>query len=168
MPEEYVTSEANLPPEPEGKEITLQISDKDTREIFSTQARVSRNSDTLTDPVPLTVVKGPHENKEEQWYIDILKTDIETKSIDRELLRTALIEVKEDANIINTRSDEVKTLLRYLVKTDQYSSVSQASRTIMIKYLSNTYPELVDEYVELKVNLERQNLIDTEQEEHDN
>jgi hypothetical protein len=167
MSEEYVTSETNLPPEPEGKEITLQISDKDTREIFNTRARISRNPDALTDPAPLTVVKGPHENKEEKWYIEILTADIESESVDRELLRTTLKEVKDDANIINTRSDEVKTLLRYLVKTGQYSSVSQASRTIMFEYLADTHPELVDEYVDLRVKLEHQELLDTNQEKHD-
>lgn len=162
MSDEYVTSETNIPPDPEGDEITIQISDKDTREIFSTRARISRNPDALTDPAPLTVVKGPHENKKEQWYIDVLTTDVEPESVDTELLLTVLNEVKDDANVINTRSDEVKTLLRYLVETGRYSSVSQASRTIMFEYLAETHPELVDEYVDLKVRLERQELLDDE------
>lgn len=162
MSDEYVTSETNLPPDPEGEEITLQISDKDTREIFTTRARISRNPDRLTDPTPLTVVKGPHENREEQWYIDVLTTDVESESVDRDLLRTVMSDVRDDANIINTRSDEVKTLLRYLVETGRYSSVSQASRTIMFEYLANTHPELVDEYVDLKVRFERRELLDDE------
>lgn len=162
MSEEYVTSETNLPPDPEGEEILLQISDKNTREIFSTRARISQDSTTLTDPVPLTVVKGPHENMREQWYIDILTTDVESETVDRELLQAAMNDVSDDANIINTRSDEVKTLLRYLVETGRYSSVSQASRTIMFEYLSDNYPELIDEYVDLKVKRERQELLEDE------
>lgn len=162
MSEEYVTSETNLPPDPEGEEILLQISDKDTREIFSTRARVSRDSAALTDPVPLTVVKGPHENRKEQWYIDILTADVEAETVDRDLLRTAMGSVNDGENIINTRSDEVKILLQYLVETGRYNSVSQASRTIMFEYLSENYPELIDEYVDLKVKRERQELLEDE------
>lgn len=158
MTDEYVTSETNLPPDPEGGEIRLQITDKSTKEISSTRARISRNPDDLSDPVPLTVVKGPHENTEEQWYIDVLETDIESEEIDRELLEEAYEEVKTDANVINTRSDDVKTLLRYLVEKGRYSSVSQASRTIMFEYLSDQYPELLDEYVDIKVRHEQREL----------
>lgn len=161
MTDEYVTSETNLPPDPEGKEVRLQITDKSTKEISSTRARISRNPDDLNDPVPLTVVKGPHENTEEQWYIDILETDLESEEIDRDLLKEAYEEVKTDANIINTRSNDVKTLLRYLVKRGRYSSVSQASRTIMFEYLSDQYPELLDEYVDLKVRHEQRELTDS-------
>lgn len=162
MSEEYVTSETNLPPDPEEEEILLQISDKDTREIFNTRARISRDSSALTDPAPLTVVRGPHENTREQWYIDILTTDVEAETVDRELLHTAMDSVKDGENIINTRSDEVKILLRYLVETGQYNSVSQASRTIMFEYLSDNYPELIDEYVDLKVKRERKELLEDE------
>ena len=160
MTDEYVTSETNLPPDPEGEEIRLQITDKRTKEISSTRARISRTADDLSDPAPLTVVKGPHENTEEQWYIDVLETGIDSEEIDRDLLEEAYEEVKNDANIINTRSDDVKTLLRYLVEKGQYSSVSQASRTIMYEYLSDRYPELLDEYVDVKVRLEQQELTD--------
>lgn len=160
MAEEYVTSETNLPPNPEGEEILLQISDKDTREIFSTRARISRDPDRLADPVSLTVVKGPHENTKEQWYIDVLTADVGAETVDRDLLRTVMSDVNDDANIINTRSDEVKTLLSYLVETGRYSSVSQASRTIMFEYLSENHPELIDEYVDLKVQHEREELLD--------
>lgn len=158
MTDEYITSETNLPPDPEGKEIRLQITDKSTKEISSTRARINRSPDELSDPVPLTVVKGPHENTEEQWYIDILETDVESEEIDRELLEEAYEKVRNDANVINTRSDDVKTLLRYLVEKGRYSSVSQASRTIMFEYLSDRYPELLDEYVDLKVRHEQREL----------
>lgn len=158
MSDEYVTSETNLPPDPERNEISIQVTDKETKEIFSTRARISRDTEELADPSPLTVMKGPHENTEEQWYIDILETDIESASVDREVLREVMDVMADDPNIINTRSDEVKTLLQYLVETGRYSSVSQASRTIMFEYLSETHPELVDEYVDLKVRREQREL----------
>lgn len=158
MSDEYVTSETNLPPDPECNEITIQVTDKETKEIFSTRARISRDAEELVDPSPLTVMKGPHENTEEQWYIDILETDIESASVEREVLREVMDVTTDDPNIINTRSDEVKTLLQYLVETGRYSSVSQASRTIMFEYLSETHPELVDEYVDLKVRREQREL----------
>lgn len=158
MSDEYVTSETNLPPDPEVGEISIQVTDRETKEIFSTRARVSRDQAELSEPDPLTVVKGPHENTEEQWYIDILETDIDTESVDRDVLETVMEETKDDPTVINTRSEEVKTLLRYLVETGQYNSVSQASRTIMFEYLSETYPDLVDEYVDLKVKREQREL----------
>ncbi|MEM4780401.1 MAG: hypothetical protein QXG03_02380 [Halalkalicoccus sp.] len=165
MADEYVTSETNLPPDPEDEEVLIQISDADTKEIFSTRARISRDPESLADPAPLTVVKGPHENTEEQWYIDVLSTTVEAGAVNRELLRDVMEEVRDDANVINTRSDEVKAVLRYLVETGRYSSVSQASRTIMFEYLSETYPELLDEYVDLKVQRERRELLDGERDE---
>jgi len=158
MSDEYVTSETNLPPDPEQGEISIQVTDRETKEIFSTRARVSRDRDELSEPDPLTVVKGPHENTEEQWYIDILETDIDSESVDREVLETVMEETEDEPTVINTRSEEVKTLLRYLVETGQYSSVSQASRTIMFEYLSGTHPDLVDEYVDLKVKREQREL----------
>lgn len=158
MSDEYTTSETNLPPDPEGEEIRLQITDKSTKEIFNTRARISQSPDDLNDPAPLTVVKGPHENTEEQWYIEILKTNIDSEEIDRELLEKVYEKVRTDANVINTRSNEVKTLLQYLVEKGRYGSVSQASRTIMFEYLSDQYPELLNEYVELKVKHEQEEL----------
>ncbi|WP_323192224.1 hypothetical protein [Halostella sp. PRR32] len=158
MSDEYVTSETNLPPHPEQEEISIQITDRETKEIFSTRARVSRDREDLADPDPLIVVKGPHENTEEQWFIDILETDIESESVDRNVLESVMEETESDPTVINTRSEEVKTLLRYLVETGQYSSVSQASRTIMFEYLSDAHPDLVDEYVDLKVKREQREL----------
>lgn len=158
MSDEYVTSETNLPPDPERDEISIQVTDKETKEIFSTRARVSRDSDELDDPAPLTVVKGPHENTEEQWYIEVLETDIDAESVDRGTLERVMDATADDPNVINTRSEEVKTLLRYLVETGQYGSVSEASRKILYEHLSERYPELVDEYVELKVKREQREL----------
>lgn len=159
MPDEYITSETNIPPDVDTGEINIQITDKETKEIFSTRARISRDPDELTDPDPLTVMKGPHENTEEQWYIDILETDPESGYIDRDVLRTVMDETESDETVINTRSEEVKTLLRYLVETGQYSSISQASRTIMYEYLTDNYADLVDEYVNLKVKREQRKLV---------
>lgn len=159
MSDEYVTSETNIPSNADNEEVNIQITDKETKEIFNTRARISRDSEDLADPVPLTVVKGPHENTEEQWYIDILETDPESGYVDRDALRTVMDETEDDETVINTRSEEVKTLLRYLVETGEYSSVSQASRTIMYEYLTENHSELVDEYVDLKVKREQRKLV---------
>lgn len=154
MSGEYVTSESNLPEDPDDAEVRLQVSDKRTKEIFNTRARISRSPEDLNDPEPLTVVRGPHENIEEQWYIEVLETDAEG-GIDASVLRSVMEDLDGDSNVINTRSEEVKVLLEYLTRTGKYGSVSEASRSIMLEYFSNTYPELVDEYVELKVKAER-------------
>ncbi|WP_121823158.1 hypothetical protein [Halostella salina] len=158
MSDEYVTSETNLPPDPERDEISIQVTDTETKEIFSTRARVSRDPDELADPDPLTVVKGPHENTEEQWYIEVLETDIDAESVDRGTLERVMDETADDPNVINTRSEEVKTLLRYLVETDEYGSVSEASRKILYEHLSERHPDLVNEYVDLKVKREQREL----------
>jgi len=158
MSDEYVTSETNLPPDPERDEISIQVTDTETKEIFSTRARVSRDPDELADPDPLTVVKGPHENTEEQWYIEVLETDIDAESVDRETLERVMDATADDPNVINTRSEEVKTLLRYLVETEEYGSVSEASRKILYEHLSERHPDLVNEYVDLKVKREQREL----------
>lgn len=157
MAGKYITSESNLPDDPEGEEIQLQVSDEETKEIFDIRARVDRNPDNLTDPDTLTVVKGPHENTEEEWYLDVLETD-NGDPIDTELLESTMTALEDQSTVINTRSKEVKTLLQYLAEKGEYESVSEASRTIMLEYLSDTYPELVSEYIDLKVESERSEL----------
>lgn len=159
MTGKYMTSESNLPDEPVGEEIQLQVSDERTKEIFNIRARIDRNPDELTDPDRLTVVKGPHENTEEEWYIDVLETDPDD-SVDRERLEATMSAMEDQSTVINTRSKEVKTLLRYLTETGEYESVSEASRTIMLEYLSDNYAELVDEYIDTKVQSERSELAD--------
>ena len=159
MAGKYITSESNLPDNPEGEEIQLQVSDEETKEIFDIRAKIDRDPDNLTDPVALTVVKGPHENTEEEWYLDVLETD-DGDSIDTELLESTMNDVEEQSTVINTRSKEVKTLLQYLTEKGEFESVSEASRTIMLEYLSDTYPELVSEYIDLKVQSERNELAD--------
>lgn len=158
MPDEYVTSETNLPPDPEQGEVSIQVTDAETKEIFSTRAYVSRDAAELSDPVPLTVVSGPHENTEEQWYIEVLETDIDAEGVDRETLERVMEETTDGPNVINTRSDEVKTILAYLVEIGVYSSISEASRKVMYEHLSERYPELVNEYVDLKVQREQREL----------
>lgn len=157
MAGKYITSESNLPDDPEGEEIQLQVSDEETKEIFDIRARIDRNPDNLTDPVTLTVVKGPHENTEEEWYLDVLETE-NGDPIDTELLESTMKTLEDQSTVINTRSKEVKTLLQYLTEKGEYESVSEASRTIMLEYLSDTHPELVSEYIDLKVESERSEL----------
>lgn len=157
MAGKYITSESNLPDDPEGEEIQLQVSDEETKEIFDIRAKIDRDPDNLTDPVSLTVVKGPHENTEEKWYLDVLETD-DGDPIDTELLESTMTDVEEQSTVINTRSKEVKTLLQYLTEKGEFDSVSEASRTIMLEYLSDTYPDLVSEYIDLKVQSERNEL----------
>lgn len=159
MAGKYITSESNLPDDPEGEEIQLQVSDEETKEIFDIRAKIDRDPDNLTDPDTLTVVKGPHENTEEEWYLDVLETD-DGDPIDTELLESTMTDVEEQSTVINTRSKEVKTLLQYLTERGEFDSVSEASRTIMLEYLSDTYPDLVSEYIDLKVESERNELAD--------
>lgn len=159
MAARYVTSENNLPEDPEGREIQLQVSDEETKEIFNVTARVNRDPEKLSDPERLTVVKGPHENIEEEWYLDVLETTND-ESVDVDLLKSTMETVDDQSTVINTRSKEVKTLLTYLAARDEYESVSEASRTIMLEYLSETYPNLVSKYIDLKIESERDELAD--------
>jgi hypothetical protein len=157
MAGKYVTSENNLPEDPEGKEIRLQVSDEETKEIFDIKAKVDTDPENLSDPERLTVVKGPHENIEEEWYVDVIETD-DGEQVDHELLKSAMERVDDQSTVINTRSKEVKTLLQYLTERGEFESVSEASRTIMLEYLSDAYPEVVSEYIDLKVESERSEL----------
>ncbi|SDX82582.1 hypothetical protein [Halopenitus persicus] len=158
MPGTYVTSETNLPPDPEDGEIRLQVTDQHTKEIFDTRARVSRDPDSLEDPEPLTVLKGPHENVEERWYIDVIETDVEEPDVDVELLESIMDETAARNNVINTRSREVKAILLYLERTGEFESVSEASRQLMLDHLAEEYPELLEAYIDRKVERDRDGL----------
>ncbi|QHS17713.1 hypothetical protein GWK26_11475 [haloarchaeon 3A1-DGR] len=158
MPGTYVTSETNLPPDPEDGEIRLQVTDQHTKEIFDTRARVSRDPDSLEDPEPLTVLKGPHENVEERWYIDVIETDVEEPDVDVELLESIIDETAARNNVINTRSREVKAILLYLERTGEFESVSEASRQLMLDHLAEEYPELLEAYIDRKVERDRDGL----------
>ncbi|SEP00198.1 hypothetical protein SAMN04487948_11059 [Halogranum amylolyticum] len=154
---EYVTSEEHLPDDLTG-EVTIQVTDSKTKEIFTTRARIDRSPDTLESPDSLTIVRGPHENVEEQWYIDIIETDVTLADIDAEVLRDCIQRSQDESNVVNARSDELRALLLYLVETGRYQSVSEAVRSILGEYLSDRYPELVDSYVDVRTELEREEL----------
>jgi hypothetical protein len=157
MAGKYVTSENNLPEDPEGDEIRLQVSDEETKEIFDVKAKVDRDPEKLSDPERLTVLKGPHENIEEEWYLEVIETN-DGDGVDTELLGVTMNRIEDQSTVINTRSKEVKTLLQYLTECGEFESVSEASRTIMLEYLSEAYPGLVREYIDLKVESERSEL----------
>ncbi|SEH51446.1 MULTISPECIES: hypothetical protein [Halopenitus] len=158
MPGTYVTSETNLPPDPEDGEIRLQVTDQHTKEIFDTRARVSRDPESLSDPEPLTVLKGPHENVEERWYIDVIEADVEEPDVDVDLLESIMEETADQSTVINTRSAEVKTILLYLERTGEFDSVSEASRRLMLDHLAEEYPALLEAYVDRKVERDRAGL----------
>lgn len=157
MTAEYTTSEEHLPEDLSG-DITLQVTDTETKEIFRTRARIAREHEELTDPESLTIVRGPHENTEEQWYIDILEADIDLEEIDRELLRECIQKSRDESNIVNARSDDLRALLVYLVETGQYQSVSEAVRAILREHLADHYPALAEEYVDVRTEFERDDL----------
>ena len=153
----YTTSEEHLPDET-GGEITMQVTDTETKEIFSTRARVARSAEKLDDPESLTVVRGPHESVEEQWYIQILETNVNSNDVDRDLLRKCIAESEEDSNVINARSDDLRAILLYLVESGKYDSVSDAVRAILEEYFAAEFPDLVDEYVAVQAERERDEL----------
>lgn len=157
MARAYRTSEEYLPDETEG-EITLQVTDTESREIFRTRARVSRDPDDLVDPAPLTVVRGPHENIEEQWHIQIIETDATDTAVDALLLRDCIEEAREESDLLNARSEELRALLLYLVRDGEFDSISEAVRSLLSAQLSSEYSALVDEYVEARTAVERESV----------
>lgn len=150
----YTTAEEYLPDDTDG-ELTLQVTDVESREIFQTRARVSRDADDLSAPDPLTVVKGPHENIEEQWYIEILETEGAPARLDSDLLRRCVVEAREDSDLLNARSEELRAMVSYLVRTGEFDSLSDAVRSLLSAQLTEEYPDLVDQYVEVRTELER-------------
>ncbi|WP_129116171.1 hypothetical protein [Halegenticoccus tardaugens] len=157
MTAEYVTSEEHLPEDLTG-EITIQVTDSETKEIFTTRARIDRSPGNLESPDSLTIVRGPHENVEEEWYIEIIETDVTLFDVDAEILRDCIQRSQAESNVVNARSDELRALLLYLVETGRYQSVSEAVRSILGEHLSDRYPELVDTYVDVRTELEREEL----------
>lgn len=157
MTAEYTTSEEHLPDDLEG-EITFQITNAETKEIFTTRARIAREPAELADPERLTVVRGPHENIEEEWYIDILEADIDSLDIDHDLLRECIQKSRDETNIVNARSDDLRALLVYLVETGHYQSVSEAVRAILREHLTDNAPELVETYIDVRTEFERDDL----------
>lgn len=154
---EYTTSEEHLP-EDLGGEVTLQVTDAKTKEIFTTRARIAHEPAELADPESLTIVRGPHENTEEEWYIDILEADVDQLEIDRELLQECIQRSEDETNIVNARSDDLRALLVYLVETGQYQSVSEAVREILREHLTEHVPDLVETYIDVRTEFERDDL----------
>jgi len=145
----YSTAEENLPDDTDG-EIQLQVTDTDTKEIFMTRARVSQLATDLDDPEPLTVVRGPHENIKEDWYIEILESNPELDEIDEEILRDCIEYSRTESNVINARSEDARAMLQYLVAIEEFDSVSEAVRTIISAHMQDDYPELLDAYLDVK------------------
>ena len=58
--------------------------------------------------------------------------------------------------MLTARGEDVKTLVAYLVETGEYESVSNAVRSLLRDHLSETRPELVDRYVNLRTERERE------------
>lgn len=155
---EYVTSEEHLPSETEG-EVRLQVTNKETKEIFVTRARLTENADELENPEPLTVVRGPHESIEEQWYIDVLETNVAEDTVDRDLLRRSVERSREESNVINARSDDLKALLLYLVAVGEHDSVSEAVRSILTEHVREEHPKLLEAYADVRAEYERDDLL---------
>jgi hypothetical protein len=155
----YTTSEEHLPEEPEG-EVTLQVTDTESREIFWTRARVARDAEALAEPEPLTVVRGPHENIEEEWHVEILETDVEER-VDVALLRECIEETREGSDLLNARSAELRAMLEYLVRCEEYDSLSDAVRSLLSAQFAEQYPALVEEYVDERTSIERDEIAAT-------
>lgn len=153
---EYITSEDHVPDDTSG-EITIQVTDQETKEIFETRARIAPTAAELANPQPLTILRGPHENVEDQWYIQFLDADIggDGVDVDTDLLRECLEQSREGSNVLTARSEDVKAMVQYLVESGEYESVSVAVRSLLRDHLAEEYPELVDEYVSLRAERER-------------
>jgi Arc/MetJ-type ribon-helix-helix transcriptional regulator len=153
--DQYITSEDHLPADTDG-EITLQVTDQRTKHIFTTRARIARDAAELDDPDPLTILRGPHENREDRWYIEVIEADISEPTVDEAALETCFERSREGSNVLTARGEDVKTLVAYLVETGEYESVSNAVRSLLRDHLSETRPELVDRYVDLRTERERE------------
>lgn len=153
---EYITSEDHVPDDTSG-EITIQVTDQETKEIFETRARIAPTAAELSNPQPLTILRGPHENVEDQWFIEFLDSDVGGRNVDvdTDLLRRCLQQSREGSNVLTARSEDVKAMLQYLVENGEYDSISVAVRSLLRDHLADEHPELVDEYVSLRAELER-------------
>jgi hypothetical protein len=152
----YTTSEEHVPEDPEG-DVTLQVTDTESREIFWTRARIARDPEGLESPEPLTVVRGPHENIEEEWYIEVIEARLD-EGVDTELLRECLLEAMEGSDLLNARSAELRATVEYLVETGEYESLSAAVRSLLSAGLSEAHPDVTEALVEERTRLERDEL----------
>lgn len=146
MANQYITADEHLPETVADETVThLQIRDPETKEIFEARVHVARESDRLDDPEPLSVVRGPHENTTEQWYVEFVDEAVETERLER-----LADEQRERSNVVNTRSDDLKVLLRYLVETGRYESTSAAVRAILFEHLADRDPAVLEAYDEIR------------------
>ncbi len=152
MSNHYITAEEHLPDE-EQTETTLQITDAETKRIFEARVRIAREPDELTDPQSLTVVTGPHENVSEERYIELID-EIDSAGINEDLLRRLAADQETTSNIVNTRSDDLKVVLRYLVESGQYDSTAEALREISFQYLAENQPALLAAYEDVRTEFE--------------
>ncbi|WP_410767440.1 hypothetical protein [Haloferax sp. DFSO60] len=157
MSSQYITSEDHLPADTSG-EVTIQVTNQETKEIFQTRARLSQDRGELDEPIPLTVLRGPHENTEEQWYIEVIEADIDVTPIDDQILDRCIEESRTKSDVVTVRSEDVRALVTYLVETGEYDSVSEAVRTFVRQHLAETRPELLERYVERRTTLEQEDL----------
>ncbi|GAA0281683.1 hypothetical protein [Halobacterium noricense] len=153
----YITSEDHVPEDTDG-EVTIQVTDQETKEIFQTRARLSRQADELDDPDMLTIMRGPHENTEEQWYIEVIETEPSTRPIDEAVLRKCIRESQSKSNVVTVRSEEVRALATYLVEVGEYDSVSEVVRTVFLNHLSETQSDLLDQYVSQRMDLKHEQM----------
>lgn len=140
----YITSEEHLPDE-ECTETTLQITDAETKRIFEAHVRIAHEPDALTNPQRLTVVTGPHETVSKEWYVELLD-EIDAAGINEDLLRRLAREQETTSNIVNTRSDDLKVVLTYLVEVGQYESTAEALRELAFERLAEEHPGLLETY----------------------
>lgn len=152
MSSHYITSAEHLPEESQ-TETTLQITDAQTKRIFEARVRIAQDPAKLTDPEPVTVVAGPHESVSETRYIELLD-ETDAAGLDRELLTRLATEQESNSNILNTRSDDLSVLLRYLVETGEYDSTADALREMAFDYLAAERPALLDTYAEVRDELD--------------
>lgn len=152
MSNHYITAEEHLPDE-DLTETTLQITDAETKRIFEARVRIARDPDELTDPRPLRVVAGPHEDVSEERYVELID-ELDSEGIDEDRLRRLAREQETTSNIVNTRSDDLKVVLRYLVESGQYDSTAEALREISFQYLAENRPALLETYEDVRTEFE--------------
>ncbi|MDS0477738.1 ubiD operon protein [Natrinema sp. 1APR25-10V2] len=152
MSNHYITAAEHLPDE-ERTETTLQITDAETKRIFEARVRIASEPDELTDPRPLRVVTGPHENVSEERYIELID-EIDSAGVNEDLLRRLASEQETASNIVNTRSDDLKVVLRYLVESGQYESTAEALRELAFQHLAENRPALLETYEEVRTEFE--------------
>ncbi len=152
MSNHYITAEEHLPDEDQ-TETTLQITDAETKRIFEARVRIASEPDELTDPRLLRVVTGPHENVSEERYVELID-EIDSAGINEDLLRRLANEQETTSNIVNTRSDDLKVVLRYLVESGQYESTAEALREIAFQYLAESQPALLETYEDVRTEFE--------------